>query len=242
MELSKRIKEYWNKRSDEFCILRISELNSIKKDLWLNEIKRNVEGIDDKKFKILDIGTGTGFFAIILSSLGHEVVGIDLCENMIDNANKTATSLGYNIEFKVMDAQNLDFKDNFFDIVISRNLTWTLPDAKQAYKEWYRVLKKDGILVNFDADYGKVSFSEEAKNLDSKHAHNKIKNEVLKECDDIKDNLNISKKIRPKWDIDTLEKIGFFNCKSDTSISDRIYVDKDELCNPTKMFSISAKK
>ncbi|WP_289293149.1 class I SAM-dependent methyltransferase [Romboutsia ilealis] len=242
MELSKRIKEYWNKRSDEFCTLRISELNSIKKDLWLNEIKRNIEDIDNKKFKILDIGTGTGFFAIILSSLGHEVVGIDLCENMIDNANKTAKLLGYDINFKVMDAQNLDFEDNFFDIIISRNLTWTLPDAEEAYKEWYRVLKKDGRLVNFDADYGKVSFSEEAKTLDSNHAHNKIKNEVLKECDMIKDNLNISKKIRPNWDLTTLDKIGFLNCKSDINVSDRIYADKDELCNPTKMFSINASK
>lgn len=242
MQLSNRIKKYWNQRSDDFCTLRISELNSNKKDLWINEIKTNINDINDKKFKILDVGTGTGFFAILLSSLGHEVIGIDLCENMIDNANKTAKSLGYEIDFKVMDAQNLDFKDESFDIIISRNLTWTLPDVKKTYKEWNRVLKKGGRLVNFDADYGKVSFSQQVKTLDSKHAHNKIKNEVLKECDIIKENLSISKQIRPNWDIKTLYEVGFSNCKSDTSISNRVYAQKDEFCNPTKMFCISAIK
>ncbi|SCI00908.1 MULTISPECIES: class I SAM-dependent methyltransferase [unclassified Romboutsia] len=242
MDLSERIKEYWNGRSDEFCNLRMSELNSPKRNLWLKEIKNNFNYIDNVKLKILDIGTGTGFFAVILASLGHDVVGIDLCENMISNAGKTAKSLGYNIDFKVMDAQKLDFENETFDIIISRNLTWTLPDVKKAYKEWHRVLKKNGRLINFDADYGDVSFSEEAKTLDINHAHSKIDNKILKECDDIKNQLYISGKLRPNWDIEVLDNIGFINCETDITVSNRIYHDEDEFCNPTKMFSICAIK
>lgn len=242
MELSKRIKEYWNERSDEFYSLRISELNSNKRSLWLKEIKNNFNNIDNEKLKILDIGTGTGFFAVILTSLGHEVTGIDLCENMISNAEYTAKSIGYNIDFKLMDAQKLEFEDESFDIIISRNLTWTLPDVKTAYKEWHRVLKKNGRLINFDADYGNVSFSEEAKTLDINHAHAKIDSKILKECDDIKSQLYVSRKLRPNWDIEVLNNIGFINCKSDTKVSNRIYHDEDEFCNPTKMFSICAIK
>ena len=242
MELNKRIKEYWNGRSNEFCSLRKLELNSEKRKLWISEIEDNLNDIRCKKLKVLDIGTGTGFFAIILASLGHEVIGIDLCENMINNAYNTSQSLGYNIDFRVMNAQNLEFEDESFDLIISRNLTWTLPDVEEAYKEWYRVLKKNGKLINFDADYGNVSFSEESKTLDINHAHAKIENKILKECDDIKNQLDISKMIRPSWDIKVLNNIGFINCKSDCTVSNRIYYDEDEFCNPTKMFSICAVK
>lgn len=240
MELTNRIHKYWNGRSKDFCNLRLSELNSDKRELWKTEIKSNLSNI--KNLKVLDIGTGTGFFAIIMASLGGEVTGIDLSEKMIENAKSTSKSLGYDIDFKVMNAQALDFDDNSFDIIISRNLTWTLPDVQKAYKEWYRVLKKDGKLVNFDADYGHVSFSEEAKTLGINHAHSKIDNKILKECDDIKNQLYISRKIRPSWDIETLNNIGFVNCTSNDTVSNRIYYDEDEFCNPTKMFSICAVK
>ena len=36
-------------------------------------------------------------------------------------------------------------------MIVSRNLTWNLPHPEMAYKEWLRVLKKGGRLLNFDA-------------------------------------------------------------------------------------------
>ncbi|RDY24160.1 class I SAM-dependent methyltransferase [Romboutsia maritimum] len=240
MDLINRIEKYWTERSDEFCNLRISEINSNKRNLWIEVISKNLP--QDKKLRILDVGTGTGFLAILMASLGHDVVGIDLTEAMINGANKTSHLLNYNIDFKVMDAQNLSFEDNYFDVVISRNLTWTLPDVKKAYKEWYRVLKHNGRLLNFDGDYGQVSFSNQVKTLDANHAHVGIKNSILKECDDIKNNLDISMQARPKWDTKILNQIGFSSCKIDNTISEKIYSTQDEFCNPTKMFGIYAIK
>lgn len=240
MELTKRIENYWSKRSDDFCNLRMSELKSDKRQLWENLIISNIP--DKEGLKILDVGTGTGFFSIILTSLGYEVVGIDLCNSMITNSNKTAKLLGYDINFKVMNAQELDFEDEVFDVVISRNLTWTLPDVEKAYKEWYRVLKSNGVLLNFDGDYGRVSFSKQVEELDSNHAHAKIGQELTKECDDIKEELNISSVIRPQWDIEVLNKVGFGECNIDELVSEKIYKEEDELYNPTKMFGIFGKK
>lgn len=240
MELIQRIESYWTKRSDSFCDLRMSELKSDKRKLWEDVISSKLP--NKENIKILDVGTGTGFFSIILASLGHEVVGIDLSKSMIDNSNKIAKLLGYNIDFKVMNAQELDFEDEVFDAVISRNLTWTLPNAKKAYSEWYRVLKKDGVLLNFDADYGQVSFSKQVEELNENHAHAKISKELTKECDDIKLELEISKVSRPEWDIDILKYTGFSNFIIDKNISDKIYKVEDELYNPTKMFGIYAKK
>ena len=150
MNLVERIESYWSKRSDDFYDLRKEELNSDKRQLWQDEIISNLP--DKEHLKVLDVGCGPGFFSVILASLGHDVVGIDLTESMIEKAGEIADMLNYDIDFQVMNAQELSFDDEEFDVVISRNLTWTLPDIEKAYKEWYRVLKKDGVLLNFDAD------------------------------------------------------------------------------------------
>ena len=50
--------------------------------------------------------------------------------------------LAEKIQWLQMDAQNLDFPDQTFDAVVSRNLTWNLENPTRAYQEWLRVLKK----------------------------------------------------------------------------------------------------
>ncbi len=85
----------------------------------------------------------------------HEVFGIDLTPEMIENAIQLAEEENADCCFQVMDAENPMFADETFDVVISRNLTWTLPNAEHAYGEWMRVLKTGGVLLNFDANYGK---------------------------------------------------------------------------------------
>ena len=72
-----------------------------------------------------------------------------------------------------MDAENPEYDDDTFDFVISRNLTWTLPDAQKAYKEWMRVLKKGGRLLNFDANWYHHLFDEE-KRKESRRAKCRI--------------------------------------------------------------------
>ena len=49
--------------------------------------------------------------------------------------------------------QSLEFADNSFDAVVSRNVFWNLEHADKAYEEAYRVLKKDGILILEDGNY-----------------------------------------------------------------------------------------
>ena len=67
--------------------------------------------------------------------------GTDLTPDVITNSRILAKEEQVTCDFQVMDAEHLTFQDESFDVVISRNLTWTLPEAAQAYKEWSRVLK-----------------------------------------------------------------------------------------------------
>ena len=233
-----RIAGYWSKRSDSFQAQRRAELHSSMADRWLLEIQKY---LPQRRLKILDVGCGSGFFTILLGKQGHEVLGTDLTPDMIEKSRELAKEEGVDCKFEIMDAENLDFPDETFDVVISRNLTWTLPDAGHAYEEWCRVLKKGGVLLNFDANYGAYDATDTAS-LPEQHSHNMLGMEMLKENEDIKKQLPISSYIRPAWDVETLGKLGVQEISLDLGVGKRIYVEKDEFYNPAPIFTLCGKK
>ena len=66
-----RIKNYWTQRSHSFAELRVKELNSVMADRWLREIAKHIPA--GGQLRILDIGTGPGFFAILLAQEGYQL-------------------------------------------------------------------------------------------------------------------------------------------------------------------------
>lgn len=234
-----RITSYWTKRSAGFLEQRRAELHSRLTKRWLTEITAYLP--KQKRLKVLDVGCGTGFFSILLAREGHQVTGIDLTPDMIGYAKVLAAEERADCKFQVMDAEHLDYADEEFDLVISRNLTWTLPEADKAYAEWVRVLKEGGILLNLDANYGGSDFADTTE-LPDNHAHHQIGDEMMQECEEIKRQLPISSYVRPAWDLEILGKIGITSFTIDLGISGRIYQEKDEFYNPTPMFLICGKK
>lgn len=233
-----RIAGYWSKRSDSFQAQRRAELHSSMADRWLLEIQKY---LPQRKLKILDVGCGSGFFTILLGKQGHEVLGTDLTPDMIEKSRELAKEEGVDCKFEIMDAENLDFPDETFDVVISRNLTWTLPDAGHAYEEWCRVLKKGGILLNFDANYGSSNFTD-TSHLPENHTHNQVGMDMMQECEEIKKQLPISSYIRPAWDVETLGNLGILELSLDLGVGKRIYIEKDEFYNPVPIFTLCGKK
>lgn len=234
-----QIVHYWEKRSESFLEQRRSELANPIAKRWMKEIEKQIPA--GRRLKILDVGCGAGFFSILLAKEGHEVFGIDLTPEMIENAIQLAEEENADCRFQVMDAENPMFADETFDVVISRNLTWTLPNAEHAYGEWMRVLKTGGVLLNFDANYGKEDVAD-TKGLPEAHAHFKVGNEMLEECERIKSQLPISRKNRPAYDVAVLCENTAGEIRIDTSLGKRIYLEKDEFYNPAPMFSICAVK
>lgn len=233
-----RIAGYWSKRSDSFQAQRRAELHSSMADRWLLEIQKY---LPQRKLKILDVGCGSGFFTILLGKQGHVVLGTDLTPDMIEKSRELAKEEGVDCKFEIMDAENLDFPDETFDVVISRNLTWTLPDAGHAYEEWCRVLKKGGILLNFDANYGSSNFAD-TSHLPENHTHNQVGMDMMQECEEIKKQLPISSYIRPAWDVETLGNLGILELSLDLGVGKRIYIEKDEFYNPVPIFTLCGKK
>jgi len=234
--LGKRIESYWDTRSPAFSDVRRRELEGPDAALWQHLLEHHLP--QGRLLRVLDVGTGAGFFAVLLTRMGHEVTGIDMSAGMIDEAQKTLAAFGCRADFRKMNAQQLDFSDESFDVVISRNLTWTLPDAMQAYREWHRVLKAGGILLNFDSDCGQTMFSTEG---DQACVHANIGDRLIAECNAIKDELRISTHRRPVWDRDILTALGF-SVQVDADIAPLVHGDDRLHYDDVPLFGIYAKK
>ena len=134
-----KIKEYWEGEAGIYSEGIKAELKSETAENWKNLI---LEYAPEKEhLEVLDVGCGPGFFEIMLGKEGHHVTGIDITENMIHEAKENVKAAGLSADLMTMDCHNLNFPDETFDMVICRNITWTLDDPQKAYKEWLRVLK-----------------------------------------------------------------------------------------------------
>lgn len=237
-EIKEKVTGYWAKRSRSFSETKHDEAHSYKSSLWREEIMSKLPG--DRPLRILDVGCGAGFFELVLAPLGHDITGIDLTPEMISEARKLAASHhGGRAEFLVMDAEKPAFPDNWFDAVISRNLTWTLPHPADAYREWHRVLKPGGVLLNFDAEYAKGFHKyDQMENL----AHKGVDDALVEECHGIYHMLSVSTFDRPEWDAEVLKGIGFSEVSADLSVGDRLYGEKDRFYMPDRMFCVRAVK
>ncbi len=227
-ELEKRVEAYWTQRAPEFSAVRLNELRDPISGRWLAEMDRY---LPSGPLTILDVGTGTGYFAILLAQRGHRVTGIDLTPAMLEEASETASRLGLSIRFRRMDAQETDFPDRSFDAVVTRNLTWTLPDPAKAYREWRRLLKPGGVLLNFDADYAQNVRNENQKasyiSKEGVYGHTGITPALAAENARITLAMPASLHTRPLWDLELLRAAGFSSCSADGTVGARILQERD---------------
>ena len=237
VEIKDKVVSYWTRRSEDFSEHKHKEAHSQKRELWQNEFLRHFS--KDDKLSLLDVGCGSAFFEMVLSDFACDVTGVDLTPEMITNGKKLLEHHGVDANLMVMDAEHLDFEDESFDVVVSRNLTWTLPHPIDAYREWNRVLKPGGILLVYDAEYAKGYHKyKPEENL----AHSDLAKEMMEECHNIYHMLSISTLDRPQWDVEVLSQIGFEQVETDAKLGDRIYGQKDEFYMPDRMFMIKARK
>ncbi|HEU5214244.1 MAG TPA: class I SAM-dependent methyltransferase [Gaiellaceae bacterium] len=104
-----------------------------------------VEALDPQSGdRWLDVACGAGNLAELAAGAGASVTGIDLSPRLIDVARARAEAGGYEIEYRVGDAENLDVEDASFDKVTSSVGMIFAPDHDAAARELARVTRPGG--------------------------------------------------------------------------------------------------
>jgi len=98
--------------------------------------------------RILEVGVGTGI-SLPEYSPRNSIFGVDISEEMLRKAQKRVSEQGLeHIEgLAVMDAENLNFPDASFDVVVAQYVVTAVPNPEAALDEFARVLRPGGEIV-----------------------------------------------------------------------------------------------
>ena len=225
----RRVVDYWTKRAHDFGVVRQNELQDGISGRWLREMETYLPG--SRTLDILDAGTGAGYFAILLAEQGHRATGIDLTSAMLREAENAVRLAGVDARFMELDAQATGLPGESFDAVVTRNLTWTLPDPEAAYREWLRLLRPGGVLLNFDADYAENvrQRNQGASHTDEKgvYGHIGMTPDLSRMNAEITLSMPASRHRRPDWDLELMQGAGFSSCGVDRTAGRRILEEHD---------------
>lgn len=111
-----------------------------------------------KKLKVLDHGCGTGRHVVFLAQQGIKTYGVDISQSGLEFTKKILEEKKLKAKLKLISNNNLPYRDNFFDGVISFAVLFylNLEDIKKIIKEIRRVLKPQGkalFVLRSDKDY-----------------------------------------------------------------------------------------
>ena len=137
--------EFWNEGIGQWWVDEDESMNErlsiLTEELFL---KSNIKKDD----KVLDIGCGGGQTTFEVSEMVGEngyVIGADISKILLDLA-KSKYANTKNLEFKLCDVQNYEFRENSFNKVISRFGVMFFENPIEAFKNIYNSLQEGGSL------------------------------------------------------------------------------------------------
>ena len=102
------------------------------------------------ELSILDLGCGPGLYTELFAEQGHKVTGIDISENSIEYAKKSAESKNLDIRYLNSSYLEVELESNSCDLVVMiyTDLGVLTPGERESLLEKiYRVLKKGGTFI-----------------------------------------------------------------------------------------------
>lgn len=234
-ELKREIVAYWDRRAPSYTDVIEKNLEGPWEKVWADYLTARFPPGAPETMRVLDAGTGPGFYAMILAARGYRVTAVDFSAQMLAEARRNAGDLAERIDFRQMDVQALDLPEDSFDAVVTRNLTWNLQDPVKAYGEWLRVLRPGGVLLNFDADwYGylvdgdkQAAFLRDRENARLRDMEDHEAYPDAPKMEEISRRLPMTGLRRPQWDVDTLLQLGFRSVTADTDAGRAVWNEEE---------------
>jgi len=100
---------------------------------------------------ILDVATGTADLSIAIAKELPQVkiTGVDIAEKMLEQGREKIKKNGFSNRINLLtgDAENLEFDNNLFDVVVISFGVRNFENLEQGLKEMKRVLKQGGVLT-----------------------------------------------------------------------------------------------
>ncbi|MGN1016856.1 MAG: class I SAM-dependent methyltransferase [Faecousia sp.] len=245
---------YWTNRTAGYSGVNQDELASGQRKVWSGVLSERIHAHfpdrTPRQLRVLDIGTGPGFFAILLAEQGYSVTAVDYTATMLEAAKHNAGAVCQQITFLQMNAEELTFPDNSFDVIVSRNLTWNLHHPEKAYSQWVRVLSPGGLLLNFDANWYRYLRDDQARqghlrdrdNIASSDVGDETAGTDVAAMEAIALQAPLSAQNRPQWDLMILKSMGM-TVWADPQIWERVWTREERINNAsTPMFMVEGKK
>lgn len=136
---TEKIKRRYNRVSIIYDLLE-KPMEAMALGKWRIEVMKELSG------KVLEVGVGTGknieFYPSHLN-----ITGIDFSERMMKRAINKATELKKDVQFELMDVQEMTFADETFDSIFTTCVFCSVPDPIKGLQEMKRVCKKGGKII-----------------------------------------------------------------------------------------------
>lgn len=144
------IKRRYNRTSRFYDIME-APMEAMSLKSWRLEVMKELRG------KVLEVGVGTGKNMPYYPD-DVDITAIDFSEKMLEKAKQKLALYNRHAKLLVMDAQNMDFDDNTFDMVFTTCVFCSVPDPVRGLQEIRRVCKPDGkiIMIEHVRSEGKV--------------------------------------------------------------------------------------
>lgn len=126
--------------------------------------------------RVLDAACGEGYGSDLLASVASEVTGVDISRQAIEHAQSSYAGRS-NLEFRQLDAANLDFPDGHFDVIVSFETLEHLQAHEELVSGFARVLAADGVLLISSPD--KHTYSEVSGFQNEFHVRELYRDELL---------------------------------------------------------------
>ncbi len=138
-------------------------LEAIPEYFGFSKFRREL--LDSINGRVLEVGVGTGK-NLKYYPAGCEVFAVDFSFKMLERARKKAQERD-GVHLLRMDGENLGFKSESFDVIVTSFVLCSIPDPIASLNEIKRLIKKDGqirMLEHVKSKYRLIAMMEEIHN------------------------------------------------------------------------------